>query len=131
MTNHIAKSACHFAIGQLTAGIQMRRGDFISMAVCNGPRYDQPATAARLSLKIASCCCKNNLLCLIFRSPWLSYAPYFPAPWGNVKCYLDLSFQVAHTANTLTLGFQATINDVTSDESFAFSGLSVNLVPCA
>jgi hypothetical protein len=65
-----------------------------------------------------------------FRSPWLTYAGFFVAPFGNVKCYLDKNITVAHTGGTLTLGFASSTDQPINDESFAFSKVTVSLLPC-
>ena len=63
---------------------------------------------------------------------WSLYDGVFLNPWLNAEqdCYMDADVTVAHTANTMTLRFGANLDSPGDDESWAFSGLTIRLLPC-
>lgn len=68
----------------------------------------------------------------MLRHGWQGYDGFFPNPWTDdgQKCYWDINMQVDHTADTMTLEFRVNLNSPGDDESWAFSALEIQTLPC-
>ena len=61
---------------------------------------------------------------------WSVYTNQFPNPWSgdddNHKCYADIDVTLDHSSSTATIEFSSTIDQLQSDESYAFNKVRIS-----